>query len=140
MPTVTNQRLTLTESNGQVRIRVRADVTFSAFERQLAGLGQSWHPHITIHDFDGSNGDPGAQVLEFLTDAGDRLASFDVPVGPGGSETLPLDERKTVDREELKVDAENDDDELKAVIRIHTNDAQVEFTPDAVTEDSVLAD
>ena len=89
MPTVTNPNLTLTESEGRVTIRVRADVTFSSVERQFSGLGMDWHPHITVHDFDGPRTDPGAQLFEFLTGT-DRLADFAVTVG-SGSQVLPID-------------------------------------------------
>jgi hypothetical protein len=139
MPTVSDANLTLIESDGRVTVRVTADVTFSAFERQLAGLGQRWHPHVTLHDFDGTATDPGEQIFEFLRPGDERLANFAVTVG-SGSQTLPLEEEEEFDRDELKVDAANNDDELKAKIRIHTNDAQVEFTPDVLTEQEILAD
>jgi hypothetical protein len=138
MPTVTNPNLTLTESEGRVTIRVRADVTFSPLERQFAGLGQRWHPHLTVHDFDGESGDPGAQLFEFLQGS-DRLDSFAVTVG-SGSQTLPIDEERNVDRDVLKGDPENNDDEIKAKIRIHTGDAQVAFTPDVLTDVEILPD
>ena len=118
-------------------IRVRADVTFSPFERQLAGLGADWHPHLTVHDFDGGDG-VGAQLFEFL-DGTDRLEDFAVTVG-SGSQVLPLDEERTVDREVLKGDPENNDDEIKVKIRIHTGDAQVAFTPDVLTDQEILPD
>jgi hypothetical protein len=137
MPTVTNPNLTLTESEGRVTIRVRADVTYSPFERQLAGLGQDWHPHITVHDFDGGDG-VGAELFEFLNGT-DRLDDFAVTVG-SGVQVLPLDEERTVDREVLKGDPANNDDEIKAKIRIHSNDTQVVFTSDVLTDQEILPD
>jgi hypothetical protein len=139
MPTVTDANLTLTESDQRVTVRVTANVTFSSFERQLAGLGMDWHPHVTLHDFDGAATDPGAQIFEFLRPGDERLADFAVTVG-SGSQVLPLVQEKVFDRDELKVDAANNDDEIKAKIRIHTNDAQVENTPDVLTEQKILAD
>ena len=138
MPTVTNPNLTLTESEGRVTIRVRGDVTFTPFERKLSDLGADWHPHLTVHDFDGPSGDPGAQLFEFLRGT-DRLADFPVTVG-SGSQVLPIDESRTVDREVLKGDPENNDDEIKVKIRIHTNDALVENTPDVLTDREILPD
>ncbi len=137
MPTVTNPNLTLTESEGRVTIRVRGDVTFSSFERQLAGLGQRWHPHITVHDFDGGDG-VGVQLFEFLSGS-DRLGNFAVTTG-SGSQTLPLDEERNIDRDDLKGDPAGNDDELKAKIRVHTGDAQVAFTADVLTDQEVLRD
>jgi hypothetical protein len=132
MPTVTNPNLTLTESEGRVTVRVRYTATFTPFERQLVGLGASYHSHITIHDFDGGDA-LGAGLVDFPT------SSFPVTVG-SGEQVIARDQSMTVDRGELKGDPENNDDELKARIRIHNPDAQVPFTEDVISDQEVLAD
>ena len=43
-------------------------------------------------------------------------------------------------RFELKGDAPNNDDEIKANVRIHTESAQVAFTPDVLSDQEILAD
>jgi len=132
MPTVTNPNLTLTESEGRVTIRVRYDAEFSGFERQLVGLGAEYHSHIAIHDFDG--GDVlGVALVEFPN------SPFPVTVG-SSSQLIPRDQSRTVDRSELKGDPANNDDELKARIRIHTTDAQVAFTDEVISEQEILPD
>jgi hypothetical protein len=132
MPTVTNPNLTLTESEGRVTIRVRYDTEFSGFERQLVGLGLEYHSHIAIHDFDG--GDVlGAALVEF------PHSTFPVTVGTA-SQSIARDQSVTVNRSELKGDPANNDDELKARIRVHTNDAPVPFTDEVVSEQEILAD
>jgi hypothetical protein len=132
MPTVTNPNLTLTESEGRVTIRVRYDATFSGFERQLVGLGAEYHSHIGIHDFDGGD-TVGTELVEFPTQ------TFPITVG-SSDQVFHRDQSKTVNRSELKGDPADNDDELKARIRIHTNDAMVSFTPDVISDQEVLAD
>jgi hypothetical protein len=132
MPTVTNPNLTLTESEGQVTIRVRYDAEFSEFERQLVGLGAEYHSHIGIHDFDGGT-DLGTELVDF------PRSTFPITVG-SGPQVFHRDQSVTVGRSELKGDPANNDDELKARIRVHTEDAQVAFTPDVISEQEILAD
>ena len=132
MPTVTNPNLTLTETDGRVTIRVTYDAEFSGFERQLVGLGAEYHSHVAIHDFDG--GDVlGATLVQFPN------STFPVTVG-SGSQSIPRSQSVTVARSELKGDPANNDDELKARIRIHTNEAQVAFTDEVISDQEVLAD
>ena len=67
MPVVSSPNLTLTTSEGQVTVRVRYDVTFNAFERSLAGLGKTWHSHITVHGIDGAVVGPSITAVDFPT-------------------------------------------------------------------------
>ena len=65
MPTVTNPNLTLTTVGNFTTLRVTASVTFSAFERQLAGLGLEHHVHITAHGVDlGTNIGPSIEAVD----------------------------------------------------------------------------
>ena len=55
MPTVTDSDLTLTvESNARVTVRVTANVSSARSSASSVGLGTDWHPHVTLHDFDGA--------------------------------------------------------------------------------------
>lgn len=132
MPTVSNVNLTLTTVDDRVTIRVRYDVEFTTFERQLTGLGLSYDTHVTIHDFDGGN-DPGAQVLDFSP------GRYTLPVSAGnGSQTLPGDEQRTVSRSSLQVDPAGNDDELKAVVVVHANQWLDEYTEGVVSDQEIL--
>jgi hypothetical protein len=133
MPTITNPNLTLTESGGQVTILVRYDATFSGFERQLVGLGAEYHSHIAIHDFDGGDG-VGASLVEFPN------VQFPVTVGSGELPLRGREQEVKVPRFKLKGDPANNDDELKARIRIHTTDAQVAFTDEVLSDQEILPD
>ncbi len=132
MPTVTNPNLTLTESEGRVAIRVRYDATFSPFERQLVGLGAEYHSHITVHDFDGGD-TVGAMLVDF------PRSTFPITVG-SGEQVFHRDQSVTVGRSELEGDPSGNDNELKAKIRIHTEDAQVAFTDEVLTDEEILRD
>lgn len=132
MPTVSNVNLTLTTVDDQVTIRVRYDVEFNKFERQLTGLGLSYDTHVTIHDYDGGD-EPGAQILDFFPGR-DTLA---VTVG-NGSQTVPGDEQRTVSRASLQVDPVGNDDELKAVVVVHANQWLDEYTTGVVSDQEVL--
>ena len=132
MPTVTNPNLILTDSGGRVTIRVLYDAEFSGFERQLVGLGAEYHSHVAIHDFDGGDA-LGATLVEFDNQ------TYPVTVG-SGSQVFHRDQSKIVARSELKGDPVENDDELKARIRIHTNDAPVAFTDEVISEQEILAD
>ncbi len=65
MPVVSNPHLTLTTSEGHVTVRVRYDVTFNAFERNLAELGKTWHSRITVHGIDGGVVGPSITAVDF---------------------------------------------------------------------------
>ncbi len=130
MPTVSTPNLTLTESEGRVTIRVRYTATFNKFDRQLSGLGKTWHSHITVHDFDGGS-DVGAQLVDFTPRHG-----FPVTVG-NSDQALPGDESFTVNRDVLRGDTDGTD-ELKANVRIHSEQTVEEFTDDAISDQENL--
>lgn len=132
MPTITNPNLTLSESDGRVTIEVEYDATASAFERQLVGLGLDYHTHVAVFDFDG--GDTlGAMLVDFPRE--------DIPFTAGAGEQVLRNrvERLTVDRADLKGDPANNDDELKARIKVHAP-GLLEFTEDVISDQEILAD
>lgn len=132
MPTVSNVNLTLTTVDTQVTIRVTYDVEFNTFERKLTDLGLSYDTHVTIHDFDGGD-TPGAEILDFYP------GRYVVPVTSGnGSRTWHGDESRTVSRSSLQVDPVGNDDELKAVVRVHANQWLDLFTEDVVSDQEIL--
>jgi hypothetical protein len=132
MPTVSNVNLTLTTVDDNVTVRVDYDVEFNKFERQLSGLGLSYDTHVTIHDFDGGD-TPGAQVLDFSP----GRTVLPVTVG-NGTQSLHGSDSRTVSRSSLDVDPNGNDDELKAVVRVHANQWLEEFTEDAVSDEEIL--
>jgi hypothetical protein len=131
MPVVSSPNLTLTTSEGQVTVRVRYDVTFNAFERSLAGLGKTWHSHITVHGIDGAVVGPSITAVDFPT------RTFPVTAG-AAEQVLSRDEEEVVGRSVLQEDPVNDTDELKAKIRIHSPEVLDEFSPDSYTDREVL--
>jgi hypothetical protein len=132
MPTVSNVNLTLTTVNTQVTIRVTYDVEFNTFERKLTDLGLSYDTHVTIHDYDGGD-TPGAEILDFYP------GRYVLPVTSGtGTRTWSGDESRTVSRTFLQVDPVGNDDELKAVVRVHANQWLDLFTEDVVSAQKVL--
>jgi hypothetical protein len=137
MPTVSNVNLTLSDSGGQVRATVTYDVDVTPFERQLVGLGAEYHSHIALHDFDGGDG-VGAALAEFPRGSTTE-SHLDITVG-SGIQTLPKSQSALFPRFQLKGDAPNNDDEIKANVRIHTESAQVAFTSDVLSDQEILAD
>ena len=64
---------------------------------------------------------------------------LDITVG-SVIQTLPKSQSALFPRFQLKGDAPNNDDEIKAKVRIHTESAQVAFTPDVLSDQEILAD
>lgn len=131
MPTVSSPNLTLTTVDSQVTVRVRYNVTFNPFERGLAGLGKTWHSHITAHGIDGGAPGPSITAVDFPT------RTFPVTTGTA-DQVFVRDESETVARGVLQEDPGADADELKAKIRIHSPEVLPEFTPDTFTDQEVL--
>ncbi len=134
MPTLSTPNLTLTESDGRVEIQVVYTATFSAFERQLIGLGANYHSHVQACDFDGGD-TAGGTLVDFVPR---KRLDTEVPVGSGRF-VLPVTETMTVARADLKGDPENNDDEIKAKVKIHAP-ALLEFTDEVISDQEVLAD
>lgn len=129
MPTISDPNLTLSEADGQVTIRVRYDVTFDAFDRALSELGRNWHSHVNVHGFDGGD-ELGADIPAAVFDRVD----FDVNAA---TTVIPQDVTKTVARSVLQEDPAGNPDELKARVRIHSNQNVVEFL-EKISDQEVL--
>lgn len=129
MPTISTPNLTLSEADGLVTIRVRYDVTFDSFDRALSELGRNWHSHIYVHGYDGGD-ELAAQIPEAEFDR----VNFDVTAN---TTVIPQDVTKTVARSVLQEDPAGNPDELKARVRIHSNQNVVEWQ-DAVSDQEIL--
>lgn len=130
MPTISTPNLTLSEADSQVTIRVRYEVTFDAFDRALAELGRNWHSHINVHGFDGGD-ELGADIPAAVFDR------VDFDVNAGTTAPIPQDVTKTVPRSVLQEDPAGNPDELKARVRIHSNQNVVEFLEE-ISDQEVL--
>jgi hypothetical protein len=136
MPIVSNATLTLTTVNNDTTISVSFDTIFSPFERELAGLGLGFHPHIDVIGVDPAGSTTGT-VLSLPT----TFPQTSFPVTPGGavSQTIPRTLAITVPRSSLQEDpAAGDADEIRCRIRIHALGMPPEFTPDLFTPQQVL--
>lgn len=135
MPTLSTPTLTLTEVGGGlgVLVQVRYTATFHPFDRQLSGLGKTWHSHVTLHDFDGGD-ELGAVVLDF--GAPDDRERFAVTVGTTDQAITKTEQVTVLNRAVLLVDADGVN-ELKAQVRLHSPETVVEFTPGAVSAQQV---
>lgn len=132
MPTVSTPNLTLEDIGFGVVIQVTYTATFNHFDRQLSGLGKTWHSHVTLHDFDGGD-DIGRQILDFADTNGGNREGFAVTVGTNDL-PIPKTERMTVlNRSLLMVDSDGRN-ELKAQVRLHSPETVVEFTPGAISD------
>ena len=132
MPSVNGANLTLTTVNQNVTINITFNAVFTAFERQLSGLGMNFHQHIDVIGVDPSGGTTGTTLTSFPTTA------FAVTVG-AGSQTIPRNASITVTRASLQEDtAAGDNDEIRCKIRIHSVGLPPVFTPDNFSDQEVL--
>lgn len=136
MPTISTPTLTLTDVGPGVVVQVRYTATFSRFDRQLAGLGKTWHSHVTIHDFDGG-GELGDVILDF--GAPDDRERFAVTVGNSDQAFTKTEQVTVINQGILAVDADGVN-ELKAQVRLHSPQTVEEFTEGVVSvqQDFVL--
>jgi hypothetical protein len=136
MPTVTNPVLTLTTVGSDTTIAVTYDATYTAFERQLAGLGMTFHAHIDVQGMDPAGSLTGTTIVSFDNDP--------QPVTVGvGSQVLsrsptPITVTRASLQEDPTVGGVADNDEIRAKIRIHSVGLPPEFTPDVFTPQQVL--
>lgn len=136
MPTVTNATLTLTETTTQkVTVKVTYDATFTAFERQLFGLGLNYHSHVTVHGVDGSTVGPPLVNTNFPHHH--IGANEGLTVGTT-DQTRPIEEEFEFGRSLLQEDPVGDPDELKCNIVIHSP-LPLQFSEDVYTVTRVLA-
>jgi hypothetical protein len=129
MPSISATTLTLTTVNLDTTINVTYNATYTPFERQLAGLGMTFHEHIDVEGVDGA---VGTTITTF------PLANHAVTVG-AANQVIARNVSKTVTRASLQEDpAAGDNDEIRAKIRIHAIGLPPEFTPDAFTPQQIL--
>jgi hypothetical protein len=134
MPTVSTPNLTVIEDGVLVVIQVSYTATFNHFDRQLSGLGKTWHSHVTVHDFDGGD-DIGRQILDF--GAPDDREGFAVTVGTNDQLISKTEQITVIDRSVLVLDSDGRN-ELKAQVRLHSPETVVEFTPGAISDQEII--
>jgi hypothetical protein len=128
MPTVSTPNLTLSESDGRVTMEVRYEATFSKLDRELFALGQEWHSHVALCDFDGGDS-AGATLVEF--------PRREFPNVDTATQPISVVERFTVDRDVLRGDTDGSD-ELKAKVKIHAVQSLADFTPEELSDTETL--
>ena len=137
MPTINSANLTLTTVGQTVTINVTFNAVFTPFERQLAGLGLKFHPHVDVWGMD----PPGSLTGTFLIDTDPPLfphTDFAVTAGAGNQE-LAYNVSKPVARSLLQEDTgAGDSDELRCRIRIHAVGIPPEFTDEVFTDQEIL--
>jgi hypothetical protein len=133
MPTVSRPNLTIEEDGPVVRIQVSYTATFSPWDRQLSGLGKTWHSHCTLHDYDGGD-DIGRQILDFRNP--DDREQFAVTVGTTDQRIPKVEEIFSINGRALLVDLDGTN-ELKAQVTLHSPETVEEFTPNAISDQEV---
>ena len=137
MPTTNTHQLTLTRSGGNVKVNVRYNAVFSAFERHLAGLGMKFRERIDVIGVDS----PGAATSEILT-------SFPSPVltvtDGAATQTIARDVTMTVSRASLDEDSspftdpDFRPDQIRCSVRIEALGLPLAVTATAFTNEQEL--
>ena len=137
MPGTNSRNLTLTREGGNVRVNVTYNVVFSAFERNLAGLGMQFIERISTLGVDPPGSTTGTVLAEFPAQL--------IPVPPGSGPISVARNREIVlTRAQLDEDPsvvigpEFDADEIRCRIRIQSAGLPPAVTPDAFTDQEVL--
>jgi hypothetical protein len=137
MPGTNSRNLTLTREGGNVRVRVTYNVVFSAFERNLAGLGMQFIERISTLGVDPPGSTTGTVLAEFP-------AQF-IPVPPGaGLISIPRNREIVLTRAQLDEDPsviigpDFDPDEIRCRIQIQSAGLPPAVTPDVFTNQQVL--
>jgi len=137
MPTTNSQNLTLIREGANVRVRVTYNVVFSAFERNLAGLGMQFVERISTLGVDPPGSTTGTVLAEF------PIQLIVVPAG-GGPISIARNREIVVTRVQLDEDSnillppDVDADEIRCRIRIQSTGLPPAVTPDAFTDQEVL--
>jgi hypothetical protein len=132
MPSVNSAALALITVGQNVTVSVTYNAVFTAFERQLAGLGMGFHEHLDVFGID-----PPGSLTGTLLDTF-PLTPFAVTVG-AGAQVVPRSVQMVIPRPALQEDtALGDADEIRVRIRIHAVGLPAEFSPDIFTDQEVL--
>jgi len=140
MPTVNSQNLTLIREGANVRVRVTYNVVFTAFERNLAGLGMQFVERISTLGID----PPGSTTGTVIAAAEFPAQLITVPPG-GGPISIARNREIVVTRVQLDEDSsiflppDVDADEIRCRIRIQSFGLPPAVTPDAFTDQEVLS-
>ena len=137
MPTINSANLTLTTVGQTVTINVTFNAVFTPFERQLAGLGLIFHPHVDVWGMDPA----GSLTGTFLINTDPPLfphTKFAVTVGTV-DQVIAYNVSKPVARSLLQEDTgAGDSDEIRCRIRIHAIGMPLEFTEEVFTDQEIL--
>ena len=98
MPTTNTHRLTLTRAGANVKVNVRYNAVFSAFERHLAGLGMKFRERIDVFGVD----DPGAATSAVVASFPSRFIAVTDGAAP---QTIARNVSIVVPRAQLDEDA-----------------------------------
>jgi hypothetical protein len=132
MPTINTPSLTHTIVGVNVTLTVTYNAVFTAFERQLAGLGMTFHEHLDVFGIDPPGSLTGTQLATF------PLATLAVTAG-AGPQTIARSAQMVMTRAALDEDpAFGNPDEISVKIRIHSIGLPPPFTPDIFTNEEVL--
>jgi hypothetical protein len=132
MPSVNSAALALITIGQNVTVSVTYNAVFTEFERQLAGLGMTFHEHLDVFGID-----PPGSLTGTLLDTF-PLASLAVSVG-AGTLTVPRSVQMVMARSALQEDtAVGDADEIRVKIRIHAVGLPPEFSADIFTDQEIL--
>lgn len=136
MATTNNRRLTLTQSGANVKIDVKYNAVFSAFEHRLVGLGLRFRERIAVIGVDPPGATTGTVLtnfpVEFIEVTGDIAQP---PILRHRTVTVP---RALLDEDQNPVLV--DPDEIRCRIRIEAIGFPPGVTPDAFTDQEVLGE
>ena len=138
MPGTNSRNLTLAPAGGgNFTVNVTYNAVFSAFERNLAGLGMTFIERISTLGVDPPGSTTGTLLAEFLAQV--------IPVPPGGGPvSVPRNRSIVLTRAQLDEDPsiiigpDFDADEIRCRIRIQSTGLPPAVTPDAFTDQEVL--
>ena len=138
MPGTNSRNLTLIREGANVRVRVTYNVTFTAFERSLAGLGMTFFERISTLGVDPPGSTTGTVLVEFPVQF--------IPVPPGaGPISIARNREIVVTRTQLDEDPsvivgpDFDADEIRCRIQIQSVGLPPAVTPDAFTNQQILS-
>ena len=138
MPGTNSRNLTLTPAGGgNFTVNVTYNAVFSAFERNLAGLGMLFVERISTLGVDPPGSTTGTVLAEFPAQV--------IPVPPGaGPVSVPRNRSIVLTRAQLDEDPsiiigpDFDADEIRCRIRLQSSGLPPAVTPDAFTDQEVL--